>query len=379
MDKTNQDNEDEIILFERCTNLDDIILFKNLITCPICFNILIVPKKCSICSNVFCEKCIKNWEHKKKECPFKCKNFKLSDTDLTFNRFLYLLKIKCKYEKCDYISDYDNVLSHEKNCDLKEMVCLNLGCNKNLNFKDMLNHITTECEFTEIKCPCCNLIVRKNIFTEHFNKCNNYYKYCCSCKSILNFNKSVCICLKKYCSTCFENPKNIECAKTCFLWDNKNSKSNNFFNISLRQMPSKFSAKIRVNNFTVLRVGVTLDHNITDDNNKPGLGNMDSISRDVYFISLNGLRYYTKDYDWFDIENVGEIKDGFKINDVITIEVNHQYITFYKNDVKIKPILEIKNYDVNSSHAYLICHSKAQTLEVAKSRNQVEIISIKCI
>ena len=52
---------------------DDILkLFKDSVTCPLCKSILINPLMCLKCQNVFCKKCIDNWNEQNKNCPNKC-------------------------------------------------------------------------------------------------------------------------------------------------------------------------------------------------------------------------------------------------------------------------------------------------------------------
>ena len=48
--------------------------FKGAITCPLCSNVLIDPIMCTKCQNVYCKKCIDEWEKKNNTCPNRCEN-----------------------------------------------------------------------------------------------------------------------------------------------------------------------------------------------------------------------------------------------------------------------------------------------------------------
>ena len=85
------------------------------ITCPICQGIINDPYFCNKCQNNFCNKCIKTWEQKNQNCPFRCNN-----PNYTYNLFLNkifseLLKFKCQ-KGCDEVISYKDIENHYKNC-----------------------------------------------------------------------------------------------------------------------------------------------------------------------------------------------------------------------------------------------------------------------
>ena len=45
---------------------------KEEVTCSICLDIKVDPMMCTKCQNSYCANCIKNWEKKSLQCPFKC-------------------------------------------------------------------------------------------------------------------------------------------------------------------------------------------------------------------------------------------------------------------------------------------------------------------
>ena len=89
-------------------------VFQDLISCPICSNILINPLMCMNCQNVYCKKCIDEWSKKDNKCPNRCENpnFKKS---IEKNNILSKLKFKCN--KCEKEILYDDVQKHADKCD----------------------------------------------------------------------------------------------------------------------------------------------------------------------------------------------------------------------------------------------------------------------
>ena len=88
-------------------------LFKDTITSPLCFSILINPVMCMKCQKVYCKKCIDNWCKEHPKCPNQC-------TDPNYQRSLgkndILSKLKFKCEKCENIIEYDNAKKHFESC-----------------------------------------------------------------------------------------------------------------------------------------------------------------------------------------------------------------------------------------------------------------------
>ena len=63
------------VSFEDIINKNEKENLNDLITCPICLNLLISPLQCNQCNKCFCKGCIKDYEKKNNYvCPFKCEN-----------------------------------------------------------------------------------------------------------------------------------------------------------------------------------------------------------------------------------------------------------------------------------------------------------------
>ena len=82
---------------------------ENSVTCSICSDILIEPKMCMNCQNVYCEQCINNWTQKSITCPNRCQNTKYSKS-LGISELLSKLKFICS--KCSDVINYDDMKKH---------------------------------------------------------------------------------------------------------------------------------------------------------------------------------------------------------------------------------------------------------------------------
>ena len=89
-------------------------VFKDLVICPICHNILINPMMCMICQKAYCKKCVNEWSKNDEECPTRCKNPNYQKS-VEKNNMLSKLKFKC--EKCGEKVIFDYVEKHMEICD----------------------------------------------------------------------------------------------------------------------------------------------------------------------------------------------------------------------------------------------------------------------
>ena len=113
----NRENNEKLeITLEDIYNKSHVENMKDLITCPICLNILLSPVQCNICNKCFCKLCIDNYNDSKNKCPFRCQ-FPHYLENKYVNNVLSILKFKCK-NGCNQIINYDDLGKHyEEDCD----------------------------------------------------------------------------------------------------------------------------------------------------------------------------------------------------------------------------------------------------------------------
>ena len=100
-------NEDNII------NDDIYKKLKDSITCPLCINIFINPLICLKCQNVYCKKCIDDWNTRDNKCPNRCTEKKKKKSILA-NQLLSSLNFKCPI--CGKTIGYDDMQKHHDIC-----------------------------------------------------------------------------------------------------------------------------------------------------------------------------------------------------------------------------------------------------------------------
>ena len=145
------DNNEKLeISPEDIYNRNEVENMEDLITCPICLNILFSPVQCNICNKCFCKICIKNYNDSRNKCPFRCINPKYLENKFV-NNVLSILKFKCK-NGCNQIINYDNLEKHyEEDCDkidfktkYKELLIKYnalKNVNNNMNYNNMNNNM----------------------------------------------------------------------------------------------------------------------------------------------------------------------------------------------------------------------------------------------
>ena len=83
---------------------------KEEVTCTICLDIKRDPMMCTKCQNSYCNKCIKNWEKKSNQCPFKCNSPSYIASRVVKN-LICKLNFRCK-NGCNEIIPFEKIQSH---------------------------------------------------------------------------------------------------------------------------------------------------------------------------------------------------------------------------------------------------------------------------
>lgn len=106
---------------DRFHNLED-----DYFDCVICQQVVINPKICVFCNNLFCKFCITEWKKKKPFCPFKCNTsseMEIGDIPASIKNLYQSLSVKCSREDCKEVVSLQELVKHEMNCGIAK--CFN--------------------------------------------------------------------------------------------------------------------------------------------------------------------------------------------------------------------------------------------------------------
>lgn len=110
------------------------------------------------CGHMFCEDCIKESLKISNTCPTCGKEtFPTNIYPIPFiSQILNRKSLSCPYKPCEWTDKLINYEKHIEECSFVEIKCKNLGCNLQLQRKEMQSHLT-KCEFKIVNCPNCNI------------------------------------------------------------------------------------------------------------------------------------------------------------------------------------------------------------------------------
>jgi len=95
--------------------------FLEILSCSICQNVYIDPKRIS-CGHTFCSSCIVLWLKTKNNCPLCRKKVNKNgiDKDIIADKIIHQLEVKCGYKGCPWEGKLEDYLKHKKNCFFEE-------------------------------------------------------------------------------------------------------------------------------------------------------------------------------------------------------------------------------------------------------------------
>jgi hypothetical protein len=158
---------------ERVVNIEKFPNLNEVLTCKICFKILINATDCVKCGNTFCSDCINELKQVGKNCPFNCEGINIKPTSHGITSMLSQLKFNClnKEHGCDEILTYSNVIKHDQSCKYSIVQCPNLECGKEVKRQLLEYHIRNECEHSLFRCENCDMDFNRNEYPEHIETC----------------------------------------------------------------------------------------------------------------------------------------------------------------------------------------------------------------
>ena len=151
-------------------------------TCSsICTKVLRDPHLTACCGQHFCETCLQHWFRKqgREVCPH-CREENFNHfLDKPVKREIDGFKIHCTNRKtgCSWVGALSSLKPHlesEEGCGYVDVSC-SKNCSKQLQRKDLADHLTQHCPLRKYKCQHCGKEdTYQTITEEHYDKCPNY-------------------------------------------------------------------------------------------------------------------------------------------------------------------------------------------------------------
>ena len=132
---------------------------------------------------------------------------------------------------------------------------------------DLKHHMINDCPFLCYECEFCKSKIQKSFFEEHLANHNKNKTFsienCSKCGSCECPRR--CICKKPFCLKCIKKSKNIDCLKTCYLFNTGLKTTSTIYNISKYPLPLNFELKLLFTSVDWIRTGITFDRKIVDE------------------------------------------------------------------------------------------------------------------
>ena len=151
------------------TNVDKSTL--EIITCPICLNLVWNIIDCGHCGSLFCKYCIDEAIKSNNSCPV-CRHVPFETTQSkTIRKIIDKYKLKCPNNSCKENPEYSEYISHQEKCKLRKYRCNNEGCDfeASLIDKENMEAHTKKCQYRNIICQYCNKTLKEIDFVNHLN------------------------------------------------------------------------------------------------------------------------------------------------------------------------------------------------------------------
>lgn len=144
----------------------------EIITCPICLNLVWNIIDCGHCGSLFCKYCIDESISKvNNTCPV-CRHAPFETTqNKTIRKIIDKYKLKCPNEPCKENPEYSEYIYHQEKCKFRKCHCKNEGCDfeSSQNDKEKLETHTKVCQYRNIICQYCNKTLKEIAFVNHLN------------------------------------------------------------------------------------------------------------------------------------------------------------------------------------------------------------------
>jgi hypothetical protein len=128
--------------------------------CRICKCVLLKPVQCPECEENFCSSCFMEFSQENKYCINSCTVKESVKTHVAVINFLEKLKFKCigNNEEINYV---DIVKHLTETCEYKQSVCPNLNCDFVSRVEEAVEYHLQTCENSLQQCVVCNVSYRR--------------------------------------------------------------------------------------------------------------------------------------------------------------------------------------------------------------------------
>ena len=154
--------------------------------------------------------------------------------------------------------------------------------------------------------------------------------------------------------------KNLDCFKSCYLFNNNLNYISQIYNISEFKLPKNFEIKLHFTSVDFVRTGITLDKNIKNCKNDSNAPNYN-----VFYIHQDLSQFYNFKDKWKDIN---KFKNELKSGDYMIITMLDGKMKYNINGTSLDLEAEISLN--NNDEIYLLIHDRYQ-----KSRCNIEYIT----
>ena len=182
----------------------DITQLQDIASCAICYDIYIKPTIIIPCGHTFCNKCIMTHIDNDMTCPLdKLEiNPELFVVNYALENMLTILNIQCRYEGCNEIMQYEDMIEHMEVCNYRLIKC-EYGCGEFIIATKLDTHLN-ECSHKPRLCNICNLIQPYNHHLSDCKECLVSCVYCFREMKLKNINNHSyeCDCIHVICDIC---------------------------------------------------------------------------------------------------------------------------------------------------------------------------------
>ena len=157
----------------------------NYFICTICLKVVVNPKECQNCNNLFCMDCISKWDTNlaisdkilvgSKICPMQCKDPRYTAIHRFSNSELMNKKFRCPNKKNGCKVNFQRSAPDENASSLVDN-------DFNMTYEQALDHVS-KCQYNKMQCQLnCGVEFYNGQMKDHMQVCQNFMLQCQECE-----------------------------------------------------------------------------------------------------------------------------------------------------------------------------------------------------